>query len=244
MSVLQDKITVAFSVTNCICHDQRVQKISETVTRLGCNVTIIGRNSGDCSLKGNVPFRMIRFRMMFNKGFLFYKFFNLKLLFYLLFHRYDLLVADDLDTLLPNFLVSRLKHIPLVYDSHEYFTGVPEIQNRPFIKWVWKSIEKMIFPRLEYIMTVSDSVAEQYENEYGVRPVIVRNCSRSAVGIKGFTRRELGIDQDDLLLIIQGRGINIDRGGEELIEAVSKTEKIFLLVAGAGDVLPDLKGNE
>ena len=107
--------------------------------------------------------------MIFKRGFLFYKFFNIRLFFFLLFHKYDLLVSNDLDTLLPNFLVSKLKGLPLVYDSHEYFTGVPEIQNRPFVKWVWKSIEKLYFPGLKNVMTVSESIASQYEKEYGVK---------------------------------------------------------------------------
>jgi glycosyltransferase involved in cell wall biosynthesis len=234
-------IRVAFSVTNCICHDQRVQKISEAVSKLGCEITIIGRKSGDCCENNKVPFRTVRFRMVFNKGFLFYKFFNLRLFFYLLFHNYDLLVANDLDTLLSNFLVSAIKRLPLVYDSHEYFTGVPEIQHRPFVKWTWRSIEKMIFPHLKYIMTVSESIADQYESEYRRKSSTVRNCSRSASGINGFSREELDISKEDLLVILQGGGINVDRGGEELIEAVSMTGNISLLIAGSGDVLPDLK---
>ncbi len=90
-------------------------------------------------------------------------------------------------------------------------------------------------------MTVSDSIAEQYEKEYGTRPVVVRNCARSSGGIKPFSRSELGVPEDHLLLILQGGGINIDRGGEELIEAVSTLEKVFLLIAGSGDVIEILK---
>jgi len=179
--------------------------------------------------------------MLFNKGFLFYKFFNIRLFFYLLFHKYDLLVANDLDTLLPNYLVSEIKGIPLVYDSHEYFTGVPEIQNRPFVKWVWKSIERLIFPHLRYVITVSDSIADRYEDEYNIRPLTVRNCSMHSGHIRKFSRDELGVDSAHLLLILQGNGINIDRGGEELIRAVSITEKTFLLVVGSGDSLNNLK---
>ncbi len=179
--------------------------------------------------------------MIFKRGFLFYKFFNIRLFFYLLFHKYNLLVANDLDTLFPNFLVSKLRRLPLVYDSHEYFTGVPEIQKRPFVKWVWKSIEKMIFPHLKHVMTVSDSVAAQYETEYGIRPVTVRNCSRKTNRIIPFLREELGVGKDHLLLILQGTGINVDRGGEELIEAVRQTDKISLLIVGSGDLLSTLK---
>lgn len=241
MSSYRHKTRVAFSVTNCICNDQRVLKIAEIVSRLGCEITLIGRVSGDCCKTNMVPFRTKRFRMLFKRGFLFYKFFNIRLFFFLLFHKYDLLVANDLDTLFPNFMVSKLKHLPLVYDSHEYFTGVPEIQHRPFVKWVWKSIEKIVFPRLKYVMTVSDSIAVQYETEYGFRPVTVRNCSRSTRGIESFSKVELGVSRDHLLLILQGTGINVDRGGEELIDAIGETENVSLFLVGAGDKIDFLK---
>jgi glycosyltransferase involved in cell wall biosynthesis len=235
------KTRVVFSVTNCICHDQRVHKIAETVSKLNCDITLIGRRSGDCCRTYSGPFITERFRMIFKKGFFFYAFFNLRLFFYLLFNKYDLLVSNDLDTLLPNFLVSKLKRIPLIYDSHEYFTGVPEIQNRPFVKWIWKSIERIIFPHLKYIMTVNDSIAILYENEYGIRPYTIRNCSPKVDGIIGYSREELGIDKDHLLLILQGTGINIDRGGEELIDAIYQSYNISLLIVGAGDKLEALK---
>jgi glycosyltransferase involved in cell wall biosynthesis len=232
---------VAFSVTNCICNDQRVLRIAETISSLNCEITIIGRHSGDCCNTNFVPFKTKRFKMIFKRGFLFYKFYNIRLLFHLIFNRYDILVANDLDTLLPNFIVSKLKRLLLVYDSHEYFTGVPEIQDRPFVKWVWKNIEKMIFPHLKHVMTVSDSIAVQYEQEYGIKPVTVRNCSRRTDGINPYSREELDIKKDHLLLILQGTGINVDRGGEELIEAINKTENVTLLIVGSGDLLPVLK---
>ncbi len=179
--------------------------------------------------------------MIFHKGFLFYMFFNVRLFFYLLFHRFDLLVANDLDTLLPNYLVSRLKKLPLVFDSHEYFTGLPEIRDRPFVKWVWITIEKSIFPKLKYVITVSDSIAEAYRGKYGLKSVVVRNCSRSANNINAFSKNELGINTDYFLLVFQGGGINMEKGGEELIDAINITENVSLLIAGSGEVLAILK---
>jgi glycosyltransferase involved in cell wall biosynthesis len=235
------KPKVAFSVTNCICYDQRVLKIADTVSRLNCDITIIGRRTGDCCNSGTVPFRTKRFSMFFRREFLFYGFYNIRLFIFLLFHKYDLLVSNDLDTLLPNFLISKLKRLPLVYDSHEYFTGLPEIQNRPFVKWVWKTIEKLIFPRLSYAMTVSESIASLYESMYRVRPTVIRNLSKNSDLITPYTRSETGVSTDDLLLIIQGTGINVDKGAEELIEAISISDGVTLMLVGSGDLLPDLK---
>ena len=116
-----------------------------------------------------------------------------------------------------------------------------KLQNRPLVKWVWKNIEKFIFPHLKYIITVSDSIADLYEKEYSVRPLTVRNCSPDCSHIIKYSRDEIGVEKDHLLLILQGNGINIDRGGEELIKAVSITDKAFLLIIGSGDSLNDLK---
>ena len=215
--------------------------MASVATGLGCDVTIIGRRIGKCREEEQVPFRTKRYRMIFRKGFLFYKFFNIRLLFSLLFNKYDLLVANDLDTLLPNYIVSKIRSIPLIYDSHEYFTEVPEIQDRPFVKWVWKTIERSIFPHLSNVLTVSDPIAEKYSEVYGKRPVTVRNCAESSEGIRCYTREELGINHDQFLATLQGTGLNSDRGGEELIEAIKITDGVTLLIIGSGDLLPMLK---
>jgi glycosyltransferase involved in cell wall biosynthesis len=90
-------------------------------------------------------------------------------------------------------------------------------------------------------MTVSDSIACKYESEYGIIPITVRNFSKNADSIHPFTREELGVNSDDFLLILQGGGINVDRGGEELIEAIAGIGKVSLLVVGDGDSVQLLK---
>lgn len=211
------------------------------IDKLDCDITIIGRRSGDCCLKDDLKFKTKRFSMFFKRGFMFYMFMNIRLFIHLLFNKYDLLIANDLDTLLPNYLVSRLKGAKLVYDSHEYFTGVPEIQNRPFVRWVWKTIEKNIFPNLKYIITVSRSIADKYKEQYGVEPVVVRNCSPYAKNISGYSRSELQVPEGNLFIILQGTGINMDRGGEELIETMCTTDLVSLFIVGSGDIVHLLK---
>ena len=188
------------------------------------------------------PYRSLRMKLFFTKGPCFYAAFNIRLFFLLLFKKADLLVANDLDTLLPNYLVSKIKHIPLVYDSHEYFTEVPELVNRKGVQKVWKSIERHIFPRLKDVITVNDSIAGLYEKEYGIRPKVVRNIPPAQKITLNKTRAELGLPEDKFILILQGSGINVDRGTEEMTEAMPLIrEEVILLIVGGGDVIDLLK---
>ncbi|MFN8241843.1 MAG: glycosyltransferase [Bacteroidales bacterium] len=230
-----------FSVTNCICNDQRVKKMASVASSAGFEVIVIGRYSGDCCKSTSLPFRTARFRMLFKRGFLFYAFFNIRLFIELIFRKGSILVANDLDTLLPNFLVSKFKRLPLIYDSHEYFTGVPELEGRPVVKKVWKTIEKSVFPKLRNVITVSDGIGLLYKDEYGITPVIVRNCSPSIAIENKLSREELGVPENDLLLVIQGTGINIHRGAEELVSSLEFIEGATLLVIGGGDVIDRLR---
>ena len=92
--------------------------------------------------------------------------------------RNDLLISNDLDTLLANYLASKIRKIPLLYDSHEYFTEVPELRARAGTKKVWESIEGRILPKLKYAMTVSDSIAAAYHEKYGTPFRVIRNVSK------------------------------------------------------------------
>jgi glycosyltransferase involved in cell wall biosynthesis len=232
------KITV--SVINDLSFDQRVHKMCTTLEAQGYDILLIGRKQ-----KSSVPlsrsYRTKRMKLIFEKGALFYAFFNFRLFCVLLFTKTDVYHSNDLDTLLPNFLASRIKRKPLIYDSHEYFTGVPEIQNKKFVKWVWVTIEKTIFPKLNHIYTVNDSIANLYEKDYDNRPAVIRNIPNATKKIANKTRTELNIAEDQNVLILQGAGINVDRGAEELLEAMVNIKNTILIIIGNGDVIDQLK---
>ena len=167
--------------------------------------------------------------------------YNLRLFFFLLCRRFDIYHSNDLDTLLPMWLTSFIFKKKLVYDSHEYFLGVPEIQNRYFVKKVWSSIESFIFPKLKYVFTVNESISDLYFKDYKVRPLVIRNLPNKSSLIKVKTKKNLGLPDNKKLVILQGSGINVDRGAEELLEAISIQDDFFLSVVGKGDVVDKLK---
>lgn len=208
---------------------------------MGFEVKLVGR-----LLKGSMPmddrpYKSHRMRLLFNKGPLFYGEYNKRLFLYLLFHKADLLVSNDLDTLLPNYLIHKLKGIPIVYDSHEYFTQVPELVSRPRVQAVWKKIESWIFPKLKDVFTVNESIADLFEKDYGIRPRVVRNIPLKREKVDTATRKQLGLSEDKKILILQGSGINIHRGSEEMLEAMKYIDDAILLIVGGGDVIDTLK---
>ena len=222
---------IIISVSNDIVTDQRVIRVAGTLIRNGYEVLIVGRVLPGTIEMGTFPYVIHRFSMCFKKGPLFYFFLNLRLFFFLLFRKVDILLANDLDTLSANFLVAKLKRIPLVYDSHEYFTEVPELVDRKIIKHIWLFIESSIVPKLKYIYTVNQSIADIYIKKYHVDVKVIRNlpeCNNEEfpkVDIPGILTRKI--------ILYQG-ALNMARGIDLAIRAMTHLKYAILVIAGDG----------
>ena len=233
---------VCVSVINDLVTDQRVHKVCTTLHAMGFAVTLIGREQRASLPLAARAYRTRRMKLLFEKGVLFYAFFQLRLFFVLLFRKAHVLVANDLDTLLPNYLVSKLKGIPLVYDTHEIFTEVPELTGHTFKQNTWRRLERWMFPKLKHVFTVNQSISDWYYDKYKVRPAVVRNMPRKKSGaVTPVSKRALGLPEDKKIVILQGAGINVDRGSEELVEAMKYLDDVVLLIVGSGDVIDRLK---
>jgi glycosyltransferase involved in cell wall biosynthesis len=230
------------SVTNDLYTDQRVHKICLFLEEQGYQVLLVGRNRKSSLPLESRSYKTKRMNLFFDKGALFYAEFNLRLFLLLLLKKGNLFVSNDLDTLLANYCASILKrNIRLVYDSHEYFTEVPELVNRPKIQRIWEQIEERIFPKLRTVYTVNTSIAELYKQKYKKDLFVVRNISMLWKPEVLKTKQELNLPIDKRIIILQGAGINIDRGAEEAVEAMKFIEKAILLIVGDGDVIQYLK---
>lgn len=235
------KPVVIVSVINDLNTDQRVHKVCSFIESQGYDVLLVGRVLKSSQKMEARSYRTKRFRLPFEKGALFYACFNFRLFWFLLFRSSSILVANDLDTLLPNYLVSKLKRTKLVYDSHEYFTEVPELISRPKVKAVWERIERFVFPKLSYVSTVNHSIAQKYREKYGVSLKVIRNVSPRWNPTVIQSKKSLGIPEGKHVLIIQGAGLNVDRGVEEAIRMMPFLENTVLIIVGDGDIIPEMK---
>ncbi|MBA3705172.1 MAG: glycosyltransferase [Bacteroidetes bacterium] len=231
------------SVINDLSTDQRVHKVCTTLQKLGYDITLIGRKQSKSLPLTIRNYNTKRLFLLFETGPIFYAEYQIRLFFYLLLHKADVLVSNDLDTLLPNYLISKLKGSHIVYDSHELFCEVPELQANSIKKKIWKGVERWIFPKLKNVFTVNDSIANIYNDEYKVKINVVRNIPLLSVQqlVKHQSKSELNLPTDKKIIVLQGAGINIDRGAEEAVQAMQYVSDAVLLIVGGGDVIAILK---
>lgn len=238
------KKKVIVSVINDLVTDQRVDRTCSVLLECNYDVLLIGRVQKNSKPLVNRLYNCKRMKLLFEQGVLFYLFFNIRLFFVLLFTKAHILVSNDLDTLLPNYLVSKLKGIKLIYDSHEIFCEVPELVNNPGKKRMWELLEKWIVPKLKYTITVNESIANYFTNRYKTPFIFIRNIPNYIPLKTHKTRSELGLPENKHIVILQGAGINLQRGAEELLEAfIFLDETYVLLIIGGGDVIEQLKLN-
>ncbi len=222
------------SVTNDLVTDNRVHKICTTLSKMGFEVTLVGRKLKN-SLPIERPYRTVRMKLLFNKGPFFYAEYNIRLYLLLLFSSFDILLANDLDTLTANFIASRVKNKPLVYDSHEYFTEVPELVHRPQIKRIWEKLEQKMVPHIKIAYTVCESIANIYHEKYNVPFKVVRNLPVA------YTPETSAVESAVEKRIIYQGSINAGRGLEQAILAMKYLENVKLIIAGDGDIKAKLE---
>jgi glycosyltransferase involved in cell wall biosynthesis len=226
---------IIVSVTNDLSTDQRVDKVCCTLQKEGYEIVLIGR-----LLKNSTPlnrsYSTKRIKLIFNKGFLFYAEYNFRLLFVLLFSKKDILLSNDLDTLLPNYLVSVLQKKDIVYDSHELFPEIPELVDKPFVKKCWSTLEAWILPKLNNSYTVCNSIAEFYDKKYNSKFKTILNLpNKKEIEFGDFPFNTKG----KKIIIYQG-AINIGRGLELIIDTLEFLDNCILVVIGNGDIYETL----
>ena len=146
----------------------------------------------------------------------------------------DIVCAIDLDTIIPCYLISRIKHAKRVYDAHEYFTQQKEVLVRPFIYRCWHWIEKTFIPLFPNGYTVSRSIARAFKEQYGAGYEVIRNLP--VLKEKPIQTASLPVNG---IILYQG-AVNESRGLEFLIPAM-KDIQADLHIYGDGNFMDQVQ---
>jgi len=229
---------IAVLVINDLTTDNRVARTCDVLVELNHRVTLIGRRR-DNSTPLDRPYETLRLRLPVHTGPLFYVLFNLRLIWLLWKLRPDGIFINDVDTGWAAWVYSLFRRVPMIYDAHELFLEVPELAGRSVVRAIWGWVERRVVERVQGRITVSPSIAAELQRRYGTSFSCVRNIPlvhQQVVELPlptGLNGRPFAI--------LQGAGINVDRGGEELVLAMQDVSDLALLIVGDGDAVPEMK---
>ncbi|MFC2088122.1 glycosyltransferase [Calditrichota bacterium] len=165
--------------------------------------------------------------------------FNFKLFFLILFTPINIIHCHDLWPLPATALAALFKNSALIYDAHEYYSGLKIFKHRPFRKHLWMILEWLAIPVVDVLLTVSQPLGELYKKRYPQlkRVEIIRNLPKYEVPI---STKEFNLKKNDEKILIFHGHFKPGRGLENLVKAAGKVVNIRLLLVGGGEIFNEL----
>jgi glycosyltransferase involved in cell wall biosynthesis len=235
-SGMVDSQKVILTVTTDLNYDQRMQRICQSLQHAGYYVVLVGREKHNSLDLKTANYSQHRLRLPFEKGILFYLVFNLYLFFYLLRNPAKIICAVDLDSVLAVGLIKKLRpSVKCVFDAHEYFTEVPELQGRKMVQRIWNLIGDYFVPSFDAAYTVGPALASIFSKRYNLEFQTIRNLS---------VQRDYDIERkvDKPFVVYYQGALNAGRGLEQIVKAMKYLGDAFKLqIAGEGDLSDHLR---
>ena len=227
---------IAVLVSNDLSFDQRVKKTCAVLEEAGHEIFLAGRE-----LESSVPYEgpgiATRFKLKHTRGVRFYLELQRAIIKWLREVDVDAVWANDLDTLYPAVKVGRKKGLPVVYDSHEFFTEAAGLTNAPLKRLVWLMLEKYTVPKVGQMITVNNSIAQSYRSRYNVKVDVVRNMpvlSEIPEVEHRVPFEKYGVPTDLPIMLLQGAFMDRDRGAVDAVNSLDEIKDVTLVLVGAG----------
>ena len=217
------KPKLIITITNNISFDQRMSRIATSLSDK-YDVLIIGTITRNPPRLQEKIYKQKRLTTIFHKGKFFYLEYNFRLFLFLLFHKFHHLYTVDLDTMIAGIAIRKIKKFRWIYDSHEYFTELPELLNKPRVKAIWNKIASIGIPNTEVRFTVNESLANELSIKYKEKFHYVRNMP---------FYKENEIVERKQIILYQG-ALNIGRGLSQMIMAMNDLPNYELQICGDG----------
>jgi glycosyltransferase involved in cell wall biosynthesis len=222
-------------VTNDVIQDQRMQRIAIALTELGIKSCIVGRRINISPRFKQSPYDIKLLKLPFKRGPLFYLFYNLQATYFLLRIKSKVIYSVDFDTLPAAVIVKFLTGRKLVFDAHELFSEVPELEGSPLKKKVWQKVGGFGIQQADLCLTVGKAIAKELKSRYKREFHPILNLPANPL-----------IDESEAsnfsnkLILYQGM-LNAGRGLETMIKAMEFLSDWQLLLVGKGDLMEKLQ---
>lgn len=137
---------------------------------------------------------------------------------------YDVIIANDIDTLPLAFLINKNKKSKIIFDAHEY--APRHFENRfiwrTFFQSFYMNLCKKYIPHVDGMLTVGQGLANEYEKTFGIKPLIITNAT------KYFDVSPVQVKDNKIRLIHHGIA-NASRKLELMLEMMKELDERFTL---------------
>ena len=151
--------------------------------------------------------------------------------------------CHDLNTLPLGYLAKKILGSYLIYDSHELESQRSTIKREPrWFRWLGRKLEHFLIKRVDGTIVVCDSIADYIKKQDNIeRPIVIRNIPDFQNNIlNNGSGEHFGFSDEYKIIIYQG-ALLLNRGLEELIEALKFLDKkIILVIIGEGLLYEEL----
>lgn len=184
--------------------------------------------------KNNKSFNHVPLRHFFRNGILFYLELNLRIIYKLIFcKKYEIICSVDLDTLPACFVSSKITGRKIIFDAHEIFHELPELEGKPVKAKIWKYLSRILFNKIRYKYTVNKSLQARFKHQFAAGFEIIRNIPpleeiHSMPQISARTLVYLGV-------VNKGRGVDL------AIRSLDYLAGFSLIIIGDGDEMQAMK---
>ena len=152
----------------------------------------------------------------------------------------DIIHCNDLNTLPIGVIIKKFfnKNVKIVYDAHEYETetnGLSSIEKK-----MMKKLEKFLIRFVNKTITVSDSIARDYEKLYNIeKPALVLNTPYyKDIEPTNIFREKFHIPKEKSIFLYQG-ALNSGRGIEIILDAFKDLDEKCVVVFMGYGILSD-----
>jgi len=233
-------------VLNNFKNDSRVLKENISLLRGGYDVQVVALHEE--ALKEfdsiqNIPVHRIKLKSRYwskNKFIQLFKYFEFIYKVVRGYKKSDILHCNDLNTLPIGVIIKKFfnKNVKIVYDAHEYEINDTPNESKYKIK-IKYYLEKFFIKYADKVITVSDSIANEYVKLYGIeKPALVLNTPLyQKIEKKNIFRETFDIDEDKTIFLYQG-GLSTGRGIEILLDAFKliNDDKSVIVFMGYGSL--------
>jgi glycosyltransferase involved in cell wall biosynthesis len=149
---------------------------------------------------------------------------------------FDVVHCHDYDTLMLGAFISRLRDVPLVYDSHEWYSRMVEDDLPGFVCRIIERSESLLLANCDAVIAANDAIAEHLTDSGAVAVSVVMNC----IDLPPDGPREAYQDKD-LISLFYGGSLEPGRFVDEMLEATKVSSDCVLRIAGNGRLAGEVK---